>query len=84
MAENRGPGVALLLMYIGGGAAVILEPGEIPYTDVRCPKCSRVVLAVPGHNRAVNVFNVQEGTRMGIGPVVACKRCKALCEVIAQ
>jgi hypothetical protein len=82
--QERGPGVALLLLYTSGGAAVVLEPGVIHYTDARCPNCGRVVLSVPGENRAVNVVTVDRGSRMGIGPVVACKRCSTLCEVIAQ
>lgn len=55
---------------------------SVTYTEARCPKCARQIMAVPG----VGVLHVRQvannADRSGRGPVVACNRCGTLCEVV--
>lgn len=55
------------------------------YSDVRCPNCTRVVMAVPGLGSNVEARTVRDSaSRSGRGPVVSCKRCKSLVEVVTH
>jgi phage FluMu protein Com len=59
----------------------------VVYTDVKCPDCGTVLLAVPGNPHETSVrakLLAHTGERTGAGPVVKCRRCKWLVEVIAS
>jgi hypothetical protein len=54
----------------------------VVYTDVRCPKCNRRVMSLPGSPLLDVRAHSGEADRLGRGVVVACGRCKALIEAI--
>lgn len=58
----------------------------VTYTDVRCPRCKKVVLALPGRAvvRVKRIDQSKDGGRSGQGPVVACHPCRELLEVISN
>lgn len=56
----------------------------IVFTDVRCPNCRKLVMAVPGVVIAEVRAVKDNDARSGRGRVVKCNRggCQTLCEVI--
>ena len=80
--QDQGPGVALLLLYFGGGASLVL--GATQYTDAHCP-CGKLVMRIPGAWNNVKAIRLeQRADALGIGPIVMCRSCRAYLEVIAQ
>lgn len=61
--------------------ATLAAAAVAAYTNVRCV-CNRVVMAWPGRSR-MNVRRLSsEAERSGQGPVVRCKGCGSLVEII--
>ena len=56
----------------------------VVYTDVRCPRCNRRVMAVPGRPLLEVRVRESDQDRSGRGVVTGCGRCKALVEVIER
>ena len=82
MNEDQGPGVALLLLYFGGRASLVL--GTAQYTDVRC-SCGKLVMRIPGTWDNVKAVRLeQRADALGVGPIVMCRGCRGYMEVIAQ
>jgi hypothetical protein len=55
------------------------------YTNLKCPSCERVVIAVPGDGAKVELRVARTvAERSGRGPVLSCKRCSSLIEIIAH
>jgi hypothetical protein len=55
------------------------------YTNLKCPSCSRVVIAVPGDGARVELRVARTvSERSGRGPVVSCKRCSSLVEIVTH
>jgi len=52
------------------------------YSDVRCPKCHRLVMTVPGRVMIEVRTPRDNADRSGRGAVVSCKRCGGLVEAI--
>jgi len=52
------------------------------YSDVRCPKCSRIVMAIPGRVIVTTRTPLDNPDRSGRGSVCLCKRCGSLVEAI--
>lgn len=62
--------------------SITVTSRAVVYTDVRCPNCRRLVMAIPG----TPLFEVRKvasnDERSGRGRVVSCHRCSTLCEVV--
>jgi hypothetical protein len=54
----------------------------VVYYDVRCPRCNRRVMSLPGRPPVDTLAHRGEHERSGRGPVVACPKCKALIEAV--
>lgn len=54
----------------------------VVYYDVRCPRCNRRVMSLPGRPPVDTVAHRAEHERTGRGAVVACPKCKSLVEAI--
>jgi len=62
--------------------AVTVTLSLAAYTDVRCPQCNRLVLAIPGTVVVTARIPRDNADRAGLGPVALCKRCSSLVEAI--
>lgn len=75
--SSGGPSVALASLTVTAGAIFV-------YTPVRCPKCNKRVMDIPG-NPILEVRVVKsENERSGRGPVVSCRKCHSLIEAVAH
>ncbi len=60
----------------------VVARATLVFTDARCPKCRRLVMAIPGLP-TIEVRTVASNSdRSGRGRVVDCRRCSTLLEVI--
>lgn len=55
---------------------------QVRYIEARCPKCGRLVAAIPGPAELDIRVRQTDADRSGRGIVVACGRCKARVEVM--
>lgn len=79
--DPRGPLVALVSLTVLATVAVMRA--TIAFTEVRCPGCRKLVMAVPGENIPLEVRTIRANAeRSGRGRVVSCHRCKDLVEVV--
>lgn len=59
----------------------VMETRAVVYSEVRCPKCDRRVMDIPG-KVLVQTRIVDKDRASGRGRVIVCNRCKAYVEVI--
>lgn len=62
--------------------SLTVTASAVVYTDARCPKCGKMLAAVPGSDRIGTYVRDSATDRSGRGVVVSCGRCKSLVEVI--
>jgi len=74
--QASGPIVARVSMTMIGERAIV-------YSIVRCPKCDRRIMDVPGEPEILTRI-VDEDHASGLGRVVPCKRCTSWIEVIER
>jgi phage FluMu protein Com len=74
--------MALSTVTVSGASFFIRATATVAFTDVRCPKCQSLVMALPGATIVEVYIRLTNQDRTGRGPVVACRRCKHLVEAI--